>query len=280
MLRVCFSRRITVSQSPYINIAIRAASRAGEIMRREQNRLHQLTINEKAPNDFVSDVDLACEASIKRCILDKFPEHGIQAEEGGIQDNPDSEFRWIIDPLDGTSNYLHGIPHFAVSIALQIKGRLEHAVIYDPIREEMFTASRGDGALLNDRRIRCSQRTSLKSALIGTGFPFRKRRFMPAYQAMFNGFFEQCEDLRRAGTASLDMAYVAAGRLDGFFEIGLQSWDMAAGALIIREAGGVVVDFAGGDDYLETGNVVAAPFKILPGMLKVIQPHCVSGINK
>lgn len=263
-----------------MNIAIRAASRAGEIMRRELNRLHQVSVSRKAPNDFVSDVDLACEASIKRCILDRYPEHAIQAEEGGREGNPDSEFVWIIDPLDGTSNYLHGLPHFAVSIGLQIKGRIEHGVVYDPVREELFTATRGEGALLNDRRIRCSKRTSLKDALIGTGFPFRKRRFMPAYQAMFNGFFDHCEDLRRAGTASLDLAYVAAGRLDGFFEIGLQPWDMAAGALIVREAGGVVVDFAGGEDYLETGNVIAAPFKILPSMLKVIQPHRVAGIQK
>ncbi len=269
-----------MSQSPYINIAVRAAMQAGEIMRREQNRLHQLKISEKAPNDFVSNVDLACEASIKRCILDMYPGHFIVAEEGGQEGNPDSDYHWIIDPLDGTSNYLHGIPHFAVSIALQIRGRIVHGVIYDPVREELFTATRGEGALLNDRRIRCSARTNLKNALIGTGFPFRKRRFMPAYQAMFNSFFEQCEDLRRTGSASLDLAYVAAGRLDGFFEIGLQPWDMAAGALIVREAGGVIVDFAGENDYLDTGNVIAAPFKILPSMLKMIQPHCVAGIKK
>lgn len=263
-----------------MNIAIRAASRAGEIMRRELVRLHDLNITEKAPNDFVSDVDLACEATIKRTILDMYPEHYILGEEGGGEGNPDSAYRWIVDPLDGTSNYLHGLPHFAVSIAVEIRGKLEHGVIYDPIREEMFTASRGEGALLNDRRIRCSKNTSLKNTLIGTGFPFRKRRFMPAYQAMFNGFFEQCEDLRRTGSACLDLAYVAAGRLDGFFEIGLQPWDMAAGALIVREAGGVVVDFAGSDQYMESGNVIAAPFKLLPDMLKVIQPHRITGINQ
>jgi len=249
-------------------------------MRREQNRLHQLNITQKAPNDFVSDVDLACEAVIIHSIQEYYPDHCIVAEEGGTTGNPDSEYRWIIDPLDGTSNYLHGIPHFAVSIALEIRGRLVHGVVYDPIREELFSASRGEGALLNDRRIRCSKRTSLSNALIGTGFPFRKRRLMSAYQAMFNTFFDQCEDLRRAGTASLDLAYVAAGRLDGFFEIGLKPWDMAAGALIIREAGGVVVDFAGENDYMETANIIAAPFKVVPSMLKVIQPHCVSGIKK
>ncbi len=263
-----------------MNIAIRAAGRAGEIMRREQNRLHQLNITEKAPHDFVSDVDLACEATIRRCILDMYPEHCIVGEEGGSQGNPDSEYRWIVDPLDGTSNYLHGIPHFAVSIALEIRGKVMHGVVYDPIREEMFTASHGEGALLNDRRIRCSKKTSLKDALVGTGFPFRKRRFEQAYQAMFSGFFEQCEDLRRAGTASLDLAYVAAGRLDGFFEIGLQPWDMAAGVLLIREAGGVIVDFAGGDEYLETGNIIAAPFKVIPAMLQTIKPHTVKGINR
>ncbi len=249
-------------------------------MRREQNRLHQLTIHQKAPNDFVSDVDLACEASIIQSIQEYYPDHCIMAEEGGTTGNPDSEYRWIIDPLDGTSNYLHGLPHFAVSIALEIRGRLVHGVIYDPVREELFSASRGEGALLNDRRIRCSKRTSLENALIGTGFPFRKRRLMPAYQAMFNSFFDQCEDLRRAGSASLDLAYVAAGRLDGFFEIGLQPWDMAAGALIVREAGGVVVDFGGEDDYMQTGNIIAAPFKVVPVMLKTIQPHSVAGIKK
>lgn len=269
-----------MSQSPYLNIAVRAASRAGEIMRRELVRLHDLTVTEKAPNDFVSDVDLACEATIKRTVLDMYPEHCFIGEEGGTEGNRDSDYRWIVDPLDGTSNYLHGLPHFCVSIAVEIRGKLEHAVIYDPIREEMFTASRGDGALLNGRRIRCSKRTKLKNTLIGTGFPFRKRRFMPAYQAMFTDFFDQCEDLRRAGSAALDLAYVAAGRLDGFFEIGLQPWDMAAGVLIVREAGGVVVDFAGADQYMETGNVVAGPFKLLPEMLKVIKPHQVTGINQ
>lgn len=280
MLRVFPQPDSNVIQSAYINIAIRAARLAGDIMRREQNRLHQLHIKQKSPNDFVSEVDLACEAVIIRCIQEKFPDHCIIAEESGQRGNAEADYCWIIDPLDGTSNYLHGIPHFAVSIAIKVKGRIEHGVVYDPMREELYVASRGEGAILNDRRIRCSNKTSLDNALLGTGFPFRKRRIEPAYQSIFSSFFNQCEDLRRTGSAALDLAYVAAGRLDGFFEIGLHSWDMAAGALLVREAGGVVVDFAGGNEYLDTGNIIAAPFKVVPAMLKTIKPHCVAGIRK
>jgi len=260
-----------MTRSAHLNIAIRAAMRAGDIMRRERSRLHQLNIETKAPGDFVSEIDRACEAAIVRSIQDMYPDHGILAEESGKLGNQDSDHLWIIDPLDGTTNYLHEHPHFCVSIALRVRGVLQDAVIYDPLREELFTATRGEGAQLNDRRIRCSRCSSVDNALIGTGFPIRKRRQMAGYMKMYIRFMEKAQDIRRSGSACLDMAYVACGRLDGFFELGLQPWDMAAGALIVREAGGVVVDFAGGDDYLRSGEVIAAPFKMIAPMLKKIE---------
>lgn len=262
-----------MTRSAHLNIAIRAAMRAGDIMRRERNRLHQLHIETKAPGDFVSEIDRACEATIVRAIQDMYPEHGILAEEGGKLGNQDSDHLWIIDPLDGTTNYLHEHPHFCVSIALRVRGVMQDAVIYDPLREELFTATRGEGAQLNDRRIRCSRASAVKDALIGTGFPIRKRRMMPSYMKMYTGFMSEAQDIRRSGSACLDLAYIACGRLDGFFEPGLKPWDMAAGALIVREAGGVVVDFDGGDDYLRTGEVIAAPFKMIAPMLQQIQAH-------
>ncbi|MCK4710044.1 MAG: inositol monophosphatase, partial [Gammaproteobacteria bacterium] len=176
-------------------------------------------------------------------------------------------------PLDGTTNFLHGFPHFAVSIALAHKGRLEQAVIYDPMKQELFSASRGDGAMLNNRRIRVTKQLNIKGALLGTGFPFRNKQHFPAFQSMFADFFGQAADVRRAGSAALDLAYVAAGRLDAFWEIGLQPWDMAAGALIIREAGGLVGDFRGQDNYLETGNIVASNPKIFAYLTRKLQPH-------
>ncbi len=260
-----------MTRSAHLNIAIRAAMRAGDIMRRERSRLHQLHIETKAPGDFVSEIDRACEAAIVRSIQDMYPDHGILAEESGKLGNQDSDHLWIIDPLDGTTNYLHEHPHFCVSIALRVRGVLQDAVIYDPLREELFTATRGEGAQLNERRIRCSRCSSVDNALIGTGFPIRKRRQMAGYMKMYTSFMEKAQDIRRSGSSCLDMAYVACGRLDGFFELGLQPWDMAAGALIVREAGGVVVDFSGGDDYLRSGEVIAAPFKMIAPMLKKIE---------
>ncbi len=260
-----------MTRSAHLNIAIRAALRAGDIMRRERNHLHQLKIETKAPGDYVTEVDRACEATIVRAILDMYPDHGILAEEGGRQGNPDSDHVWIIDPLDGTTNYLHDHPHFCVAIALRVRGVLQDAVIYDPVREELFTASRGEGAQLNERRIRCSRTGSMKEAMIGTGFPLRKRRQMADHIKLYSSFMNSAQDLRRSGSACLDMAYIACGRLDAYFESGLQPWDMAAGALIVREAGGVVVDYQGGDDYLRSGEVIAAPFKMIAPMLQIIQ---------
>lgn len=256
---------------PMLNIAIRAARAAGDYISRQVNNIPNLEIESKSPNDFVTQVDRQAEARIIDTLLKAYPDHSIMAEESGL--SGESEFQWIIDPLDGTTNFLHGIPHFAVSIALAHKGRLQQAVIYDPLKQELFTASKGDGAELNNRRIRVTKSVSIQGALLGTGFPFRLKHHFPAYQSMFGDFFNQAGDIRRAGSAALDLAYVAAGRLDGFWEIGLKPWDMAAGALIIREAGGLVADFTGNENYLQSGNIVAGNPKIFADIVRKLQPH-------
>jgi myo-inositol-1(or 4)-monophosphatase len=254
-----------------LNIAIRAARSAGDYIARQLNNLPNLTVETKSANDFVTQVDRQAEARIIETLLKAYPDHGILAEESGAQGKGD--FQWIIDPLDGTTNFLHGFPHFSVSIALSVKGKLQQAVIYDPMKQEIFAASRGEGATLNNRRIRVSRQSSCSGALLGTGFPFRAKQHYPAYQAMFADFFTSASDIRRAGSAALDLAYVAAGRLDGFWEIGLQPWDMAAGALIIREAGGLIGDFSGNESYLQTGNVAAGSPKLFADMIRRLQPH-------
>ena len=258
-------------QSPHLNIAIRSARRAGDILRRERGRLDRHNVDRKGRFDYVSEVDRACERAIIDSIHQAFPDHEIQGEESGQHGS--SRYRWIVDPLDGTSNFLHDIPHYAVSIALSVDNRIEHGVIYDPIREELFTASRGRGALLNNHKLRCSARLNLDGALLATGFPFRRRKLLEAHLSMCGDFFRQIEDLRRAGTACLDLAYVAAGRVDGFWEMGLQPWDVAAGALLVREAGGIAVDFAGGEAFLDSGNIIAAPYKLIAPMQQVIGKH-------
>jgi len=256
---------------PHLNVAVAAAEKAGEIMRRQLERTNSIPVTRKARHDYVSDVDRACEAEIVREISRYYPDHAFLAEEGGA--SGDSEHVWVIDPLDGTSNYLHGIPHFAVSIAQRHRGRTVLAVVYDPMRDELFTATRGGGAHLNQKRIRVSQRTSLEGALLATAFPFRAREHMKVYMNIFNRLWDQVEDFRRAGTASLDLAYVACGRVDGFYEIGLKPWDVAAGALLVREAGGVVNDFSGSDDVEESGTVLAAPYKLMTELRRVVEPR-------
>ncbi|WP_455220331.1 inositol-1-monophosphatase [Kaarinaea lacus] len=263
---------------PMLNIAVRAARNAGNIIVRALDHIDRLNVQTKSENDFVTEVDKAAEQEIIRTIHKAYPNHGFLAEESGKQSG--DEFTWIIDPLDGTTNYVHGFPQFAVSIALKHKQVLEQAVVYDPLRQELFTASRGRGAQLNDRRIRVTSRPGLKGALLGTGFPFKQQQYLDAYLATFKALFPMTAGIRRAGAASLDLAYVAAGRLDGFWEIGLNPWDMAAGALLIEEAGGFVCDFAGQKEYLETGNLVAANPKLLKPMLEKIQPHLPSELNK
>ena len=254
-----------------VNIAVGAAHAAGEIMRRHFQQVDAIPVTRKARHDYVSEVDRACEAEIVRHIRRYFPDHAFLCEESG--QSGDSDRVWVIDPLDGTTNYLHGLPHFAVSIAQRVNGRTEHGVIFDPMREELFTATRGRGALLNDRRIRVSQRKGLEGALLGTGFPYRDLVGLDAYLGMFRDLIQQSAGIRRPGSAALDLAYVAAGRTDGFWELGLAEWDIAAGSLLVREAGGTVTDISGGDRYLQSGNVIAGGLKVHAALLKVIQPY-------
>lgn len=256
---------------PMLNIAIRAARNAGNVIVRSMDKLDQIQIANKADNDYVSEVDQRAEQEIIRVIHKAYPDHAILAEESG--NTSGNDFQWIIDPLDGTTNYLHGFPQFAVSIALQHKNRLEQAVVYDPLRQELFTASRGSGAQLNDRRIRVSPRKDLEGALLGTGFPFRQKQNLDFFLATFKELFPRTAGIRRAGSAALDLAYVAAGRLDGFWEIGLNPWDMAAGALLIQEAGGLVSDLEGGNEFMKAGNIVCANPKLFKHILQAIRPH-------
>ena len=255
---------------PTLNIAARAARSAGKILLRYFDRVDQLKVETKSRNDFVTEVDRSAEAAIIQELRARFPGHAILAEESGHQG--DSEYEWVVDPLDGTTNYLHGFPQFAVSIALRHRGQLECGVVYDPLREEMFTTARGQGAHLNDRRLRVAARTSLDGALIGTGFPFKDQRHIDHYVGMFKAMSQATAGLRRPGCASLDLAYVAAGRTDGFWEIGLAPWDLAAGALLITEAGGTVSDLSGGGRYIDTGNLVAGNLRIHQGILELIRP--------
>lgn len=262
---------------PMLNIAVRAARNAGNIIVRAMEHVDRLNITEKSENDFVTEVDKAAEQEIIRTLKNAYPGHAIMAEESGTQG--DSEFQWIIDPLDGTTNYLHGFPQFAVSIALKNKQVLDQAVVYDPLRQELFTASRGRGAHLNNRRIRVTSRRSLEGALLGTGFPFKQQEDLDTYLATFKALFPMTSGIRRAGSAALDLAYVAAGRLDGFWELGLNPWDMAAGALLIEEAGGFISDFAGGKNFMQSGNVIAANPKVHKAMLEKIQPELPEKLN-
>ncbi len=256
---------------PTINIAIRAARSAGNLLLRYFDRVDTLKIDSKGMNDFVSEVDKASEQAIIEVLRKAYPDHGILAEESGQQGQGD--FQWIIDPLDGTTNYLHGFPQFSISIALKHKDVLEHALVYDPLRDEMFTASRGAGALLNDRRIRASNRKVLQGSLLGTGFPYRELSNLDAYLGMFRELISEVAGIRRPGSAALDLAYVASGRIDGFWEIGLSQWDIAAGALLIKESGGTISDIAGGDRYLESGNLIASNIKLHDQMCRRIRPH-------
>ena len=266
---------------PALNIAIKAARRAGQIINRASHDVDSLTITTKQQSDFVTEVDKAAEAAIIKVLQDAYPQYGILAEESGevAGSGTGATFQWIIDPLDGTTNFIHGFPQYAVSIALAEKGVVTQAVVYDPNRNELFTASKGAGAFINERRIRVAKRVKLQDALIGTGFPYRSFTNMDAYLGMFREVAEKSAGMRRPGAASLDLCYLAAGRTDGFFEIGLSPWDIAAGALIISEAGGLVSDFAGESDYLKTGNVVAGSPKIFAQLLKIVANHQTPAIS-
>lgn len=256
---------------PMLNIAIRAARRAGDIILRGLNNLDALHIQEKSPKDYVSEIDQQAEQAIIEILLKAYPDHAILGEEGGQQGSGD--FLWIIDPLDGTTNFLHGMPQFAVSIALQVQGKLEIGLVYDPVSGELFTAQRGGGAYLNNRRIRVSRNPEMKNALIGTGFPYRDVAYLDKYLAIFRELVPLTAGMRRPGSAALDLAFTAAGRYDGFWEFRLKPWDIAAGALLVREAGGVVTDVRGDEDYLATGDIVAGNLKIHAALMNTIRPH-------
>lgn len=259
------------SMQPLLNIAITAARLAGDIIVRHLEQLDRIKITAKSSEEYFTEVDIKAEQAIIHTIHKAYPEHGIIAEESGIHnDNADSV--WIIDPLDGTTNYMHGFPFFSVSIAHKVKNRIEHAVVYDPMRHECFSASRGRGAQLNDRRIRVSKQTQLNAALLGTGFPFRNTAMAQRYLPTFEALIGKCAGVRRTGSAALDLAYVASGRLDGFWEFGLRPWDIAAGSLIVKEAGGLISDLQGGETYMKQGDVVAGNPKIFKSLLQTFMP--------
>ena len=259
---------------PMLNIAIKAARAAGSIINRASLDLDLLTISSKAPNDFVTEVDKAAENAIIDVLLQAYPGHGILAEESGRERGAqDSDYVWIIDPLDGTTNFIHGFPVYAVSIALAFKGQVQQAVVYDPTRNDLFFASKGRGAFRNDKRLRVSKRIRMNEALIGTGFPFRKGDNFKRYMNMFEAVMQNCAGLRRPGAASLDLCYVAAGYYDGFFETGLHPWDIAAGSLMITEAGGLIGNFTGEADFLYQREVVAGNPKIYGQLVHTLAPY-------
>jgi myo-inositol-1(or 4)-monophosphatase len=259
---------------PTLTIAVKAARRAGNVINRGARDLDLLTVTSKGPKDFVSEVDGEAERQIVATLLGAYPDHAILAEEGTAKGaNADAENVWIIDPLDGTTNFLHGFPQYCVSIALAHRGQVTQAVIYDPCRNDLFTATRGRGAFLNDRRMRVSRRHHLRDCLIGTGFPFRDGRHVDTYLRMMKTMIEQTAGLRRPGAAALDLAYVAAGFYDGFWEVGLNPWDVAAGSLLVQEAGGLIGDLAGEGGYLHGGQVIAANPKVFAQMVAALAPY-------
>ena len=259
---------------PMLNVAIKAARAAGAIINRASMDLDILKINTKSPNDFVTEVDQMAEEAIIETLLQAYPDHGILAEESGrAHGAKHSEFVWVIDPLDGTTNFIHGLPVYCVSIALTHRGVVQQAVVYDPTRNDLFYATKGRGAFLNDRRLRVSKRTRMSDALIGTGFPFRKGDNPKRYIRMFEEVMSQCAGLRRPGAAALDLCYVAAGYYDAFFETGLSPWDVAAGSLIITEAGGLIGNFTGESDFLHQREVVAGNPKIYGQMVQILTPY-------
>lgn len=254
-----------------LNVAVMAARRGGDTLIRNINKIEKMRIEEKGRNDFVSDADRAAESAVIETIKRHYPNHAILAEESGQQG--DSDHVWVIDPLDGTTNYLHGFPVFSVSVGLMIKGRIEHGAVYDPLRQELFTASRGQGAQVDGRKIRVSGRTSLDAALLGTGFPFRDSNLaLEPYLNMLVSAIKTTQGIRRAGSAALDLCYVAAGRLDAYWETGLKIWDLAAGTLIVREAGGLITGLNGSEDFLQTGHVLTGTPKIYTALARQFGP--------
>lgn len=257
---------------PLLNIATKAARSAGDIIVRYVDRIDTLNISQKSINDFVSEVDRLAEQEIIGIIRKAYPNHGILAEESGVQNSSD-EYCWTIDPLDGTTNFLHQFPQFSVSIAVERKKQVEQCVVYDPLRQELFSANKGSGSQLNGRRLRVSKATSLEGSLLGTGFPYRDFSYIDSYLETFKDLMQCTAGIRRAGSAALDLAYVAAGRLDGFWEFGLKRWDIAAGSLLIQESGGVVSDANGKEDYLNKGHIVGGNLKTHRALLNKVQGY-------
>jgi myo-inositol-1(or 4)-monophosphatase len=267
---------------PMLNTAVKAARRAGAIINRASLDLDLVQVTRKSHNDYVTEVDKGAEAAVIETLLSAYPDHSILAEESGMtrgkgqaprtEGEAPPDFLWVIDPLDGTTNFIHGFPQYCVSIALAQRGQVTQAVVYDPTRNDLFTASKGRGAFLNDRRIRVSKRAKLGEALLGTGFPSREFDRLEAYLRMFRLMTVDSAGVRRPGAAALDLAYVAAGRLDGFFEMGLKPWDIAAGSLLVTEAGGLVGDFQGNSDYMHSGDVLAAAPKIFGHLVQQLGP--------
>ena len=254
-----------------LNVAVKAARRAGALINRAAFDGTALAVRSKQANDFVTQVDQAAESAIIDIVRRAYPAHAILAEESGETPSASADYRWVIDPLDGTTNFIHGFPQYCVSIAVQYRNVISHAVVYDPARNELFTASRGHGAFLNDRRIRVSRCQRLKDALVGTGFPFKELSRLELYMRQLQTLITSTAGVRRAGAAALDLAYVAAGRLDGFWEMGLSPWDMAAGALLIQEAGGLVGDFGGEAGFLEGGDIAAGAPKVFAQLLTALR---------
>lgn len=262
--------------SPLLNTAKRAAANAGKIISRFIEYPDELEVHQKSPTDFVTNADLSAEDAIVDTLRQANPDFGILSEEHGLIGPENSEWTWVVDPLDGTTNFLHGFPQFAVSIGLKHKNQIVEAVVYDIVKEEMFTATRGEGAFLNNHRIRVTPRREINEALVGIGFPFRQTDNTEAYLRVFRAMAGKVAGLRRTGSAALDLCYVASGRLDAYWEPSLKPWDLAAGSLIVLEAGGLVTDFDGNENYFESGNLVAATPRIFPYVLNAVKRHYVS----
>ena len=255
-----------------LNVAIKAARSAGSIINRAALDVESIRVSAKQTNDFVTEIDQAAEEAIIETLLTAYPDHGIQAEESGVQSGRgrDKDFVWIIDPLDGTTNFIHGFPTYCVSIALAVRGKVEQAVVYDPTRNDLFYATKGRGAFMNERRIRVSKRTLLRDSLISTGFPYRPGDELMPYLAMLGDVTSRCAGVRRPGAAALDLAYVAAGFCDGFFEKGLLPWDVAAGSLLVTEAGGLIGNFTGEADFMDQGECVAGNPRVYGQLVNVL----------
>ncbi len=266
---------------PFVNVAIKAARTAGGLINRAAMDIESVRVSTKQVNDFVTEVDVSCETAIIETLLTAYPGHGIWAEESGkTHGNPEADHVWVIDPLDGTTNFIHGFPFYCVSIALMVQGKIEHAVVYDPTRNDLFTASKGRGAYMNNRRIRVSKRMHLSECLVATGFPYRAGDNLPVYLNMLGEIIPKTAGVRRQGAAALDLAYVAAGFADAFFEKGLAPWDCAAGSLLVTEAGGLVGNFSGEFNFLETQECMAGSVKIYSQLAQVLTPYSKYSLQK